>query len=397
MYTNTDKSANHDKPKLNDEKVLRQAKKTLEIFLPLEADGYYVTSETLYDILIGIAANRGTTESVCAELADAPDPETIRRYFREQFTVEQLPQLQWSVNAGLAANWPKKLRRSGPIEVAFDFHNRPYYGKQEQEEALWVRGEAKDGTTRFYRVATAYAILHGQRVTLAIRFVLPGDQTVEVVRELRQILLLRGLRIGALYLDKGFSGVPVLKYLRRCQQPSLIACPSRGKKGGTRALCQGRCSYRTEYAFNEGKENEFTAQLAVCRVFTTSRRTKRGKRRAEWLLFIMIALDWTPERCRQRYRKRFGVETSYRLGNKLLGWTTSPNPAYRFALIGLGFLLLNLWVHLCWLYTQVARRGRRAFATFLFCQVRFLNFLKHALERIYGTVNKIRAPAAPLL
>src|SRR5262252_10698552 len=110
-----------------------------------------------------------------------------------------------------------------------------------------------------------------------------------------------------------------------------------------------------------------------------------------------IALDWTPERCRQRYRKRFGVETSYRLGNKLLGWTTSPNAAYRFLLIGLGFLLLNLWVHLCWLYTQVAHRGRRAFAPSLFRQARFINFLKHALERIYGTVNKIRAPAAPLL
>jgi hypothetical protein len=394
MYTNNDKSTNNDKPKLNDEKVLRQAKKTLEIYLPLEADGYCATSETLYDILIGIAANRGTTESVCAELAGAPDPETIRRYFREQFTVEELPQLQRSINDGLAANWPKKLRRGGPIEVAFDFHDRPYYGKQKQEEALWVSGEAKDGTTRFYRVATAYAIHRSQRVTLAIRFVLPGDQTVEVVRELRQTLLLRALRIGVLYLDKGFSGVPVLKYLRRSKQPSLIACPIRGKKGGTRALCQGRCSYRTEYAFNEGKEDEFTTQLAVCRVFTTSRRAGRGKRRAEWLLFIMIALDWTPERCRQRYRKRFGVETSYRLGNKLLGWTTSPNAAYRFMLIGLGFLLLNLWVHLCWLYTQVARRGERAFARSLFCQVRFVNFLKHALERIYGTVNKITAPAA---
>lgn len=85
------------------------------------------------------------------------------------------------------------------------------------------------------------------------------------------------------------------------------------------------------------------------------------------------------------------------MGNKQLGWTTSPNPAYRFVLIGLGYLLLNLWVHLCWLYTQVARRGRRAFATFLFRQTRFLNFLKHALERIYGTVNEIRAPAAALL
>ena len=390
-------SNSDNKLKLNDEKVLGQAKKTLEIFMPLEADGYCVTSDTLYDILIGIAANRGTTESVCGELAGAPDPETIRRYFREQFTVEQLPELQRSINDGLATNWPKKLRRGGPVEVAFDFHDRPYYGKRKQEEALWVSGEAKDGTTRFYRVATAYAIVHGQRVTLAMRFVLPGDQAVEVVRDLRQMLLLRALRIGVLYLDKGFSGVPVLKYLRRCQQPSLIACPIRGKKGGSRALCRGRASYRTEYTFNEGKEDEFTAQMAVCRVFTTSRRTKRGKRRAEWLLFIMIALDWTPERCRQRYRKRFGVETSYRLGNKQLGWTTSPNPAYRFVLIGLGYLLLNLWVHLCWIYTQVARRGRRVLATFLFRQTRFLNFLRHALERIYGTVNRIRAPAAPLL
>lgn len=390
-------SKSNNKPKLNDEKVLRQARKTLEIFLPLEADGYCVTSDTLYDILIGITANRGTTESVCAELAGAPDPETIRRYFREQFRVEQLQDLQRSINDGLAANWPKKLRRGGPVEVAIDFHNRPYYGKQKQEEALWVSGEAKDGTTRFYQVATAYAIVHGQRVTLAIRFVLPGDQTVEVVGELRQMLLLRALRIGVLYLDKGFSGVPVLKYLRRSKQPSLIACPIRGKKGGSRALCRGRVSYRTEYTFNEGKEDEFTTQLAVCHVFTTSRRTKRRKRRAEWLLFIMIALDWTPERCRQRYRKRFGVETSYRLGNKQLGWTTSPNPAYRFVLIGLGFLLLNLWVHLCWIYTQVAHRGRRAFAQSLFRQTRFLNFLKHALERIYGTVNRIRAPAIPLL
>jgi len=136
MYTN------NDKPKLNDEKALFQAKKTLEIFLPLEADGYCVTTDTLYDILIGIAANRGTTESVCAELAGAPDPETIRCYFREQFRVEQLQDLQRSINDGLAAHWPKKLRLGGPVEVAIDFHDRPYYGKQDQKKALWMRGDS---------------------------------------------------------------------------------------------------------------------------------------------------------------------------------------------------------------------------------------------------------------
>src|SRR2546427_12976810 len=65
--SHVDKPTNNDKPKLNDGKVLGQAKKPLEIYLPLEADGYRVTSETLYDILIGTAANRGTTESVCIE------------------------------------------------------------------------------------------------------------------------------------------------------------------------------------------------------------------------------------------------------------------------------------------------------------------------------------------
>lgn len=297
----------------------------------------------------------------------------------------------------LAANWPKKLRRSGPIEVAIDFHDRPCYGQQEQEKGLWVRGEAKAGTTRFYRVATAYAIVHRRRVTLAIRFVLPKEQVMDVMAELRRTMRLRRLQIGCLYLDKGFASVAVYTYLRRCRQPALLACPICGKQGGMRALCQGRKSYRTEYKFNQEAAEAFTATLAVCRVFTTAKRTKRNKRRAEWLLFVMIELDWTPEKCRQRYRSRFGIETSYRLANKVLGWPTSPNPAYRFVLIGLGFLLLNLWVHLCWLYTQVARRGKRAFASNLFRQVRFINFLKHALERLYDIIDEITAPAAPLL
>jgi len=80
----------------------------------------------------------------------------------------------------------------------------------------------------------------------------------------------------------------------------------------------------------------------------------------------MIALDWTPERCRQRYRKRFGVETSYRLGNKQLGWTTSPNPAYRFALIGLGFLLLKrVGAFVLALYASGASRTARLCAIFV--------------------------------
>jgi len=66
----------NNKPKLDDEEVLRQAKETLAIHLPLEADGYCTTSEMLYDILLAVAAGKGTVESVCSELAGAPGVRT---------------------------------------------------------------------------------------------------------------------------------------------------------------------------------------------------------------------------------------------------------------------------------------------------------------------------------
>jgi putative transposase len=384
-------------PKLNDSEVLRLAQQTLETHFPLQADGYSCSSTTLYQVLIGVAANRSTIESVCADLAAAPDGETIRTYLNDQLRVEELPELQRRLNAALRANWPKAVRRSGPLEVAMDFHDRPYYGKAEQKDALWVRGEAKDGTTRFYRVATAYVIKRGQRVTLSVRFVLPEDEVVEVVADLLRQVRQCGLRLSCLYLDKGFASVAVFDYLQRQQQPALIACPIRGKQRGTRALCKGSKSYCTTHSFTSSSGEQFTAQVAVCRVFTTRRRTGRHPRRAQWLLFVQIHLTWGPERCRQRYRRRFGIETSYRLATKALGWTTSTNAAYRFVLMGLGFVLLNLWVHLCWLYTQVARRGGRLLAKEIFRQQRFIKFLIRALERLYGCVTTITAPSVPLL
>jgi putative transposase len=115
------------------------------------------------------------------------------------------------------------------------------------------------------------------------------------------------------------------------------------------------------------------------------------------LIFILVQLDLTPEQARERYRRRFGVETSYRCAGQMRGWTTSPNPAYRFVLIGLSFLLLNCWVLLRWLFTQVPRRGRRRLEAQLFPLWRFAKFLIRALERHYGCVNEIAAPAVPRL
>ncbi len=388
------KPVSHDTLKLTDQKVLEQARAVLKNHLPLEAEGYVCTTDDLYDALLGVAANRGTLQAVCSDWLEIAEPETVRGYLNEQLRVEDLPALERKLNAALAAQTPKRVFRR-PQDVAIDFHDRPYFGKQPQETGLWVRGQAKDGTTRFYRIATAYVMLNGLRVTQALRFVRPEDETLTVLQDLLQRLHLRAIRIACLFLDKGFNGIAILRYLTQQAQPALIACTIRGKHGGTRALCVGTKSYRTTHTFESAAAGAFTTTLAVCRAFTTAKRTKRMKRRVEWLIYILIHLDLSPRQARRSYRRRFGIESSYRCAGQVRGWTTSPNAAYRFVLIALSFILLNVWLGLRWLYTQMPRRGGRWLDTKRFQLTRFAKFLRRALEQQYRAVSDITAVVAP--
>jgi putative transposase len=386
----------NDTLKLTDQQVLEYARAGLQEHLTLTAEGYKCTTEDLLDVLLGVGVKGGTIEATCADLVGTPDPETIRQYLNEQLTVETLPELEQNLNAALAAQIPRRVYRRA-CDIAIDFHDRPYYGRSSQEEGLWVRGKAKNGTTRFYRVATAYVILAGLRVTLAVGFFLPGNDTVTILGILLHRVKTLNIQVNRLFLDKGFASIDVMDYLTQNALSALIACPIRGRTGGTRALCTGNKSYLTTHTFKSQNSGSFTADLAVCRVFTTAKRTGRMRRRADWMVFILINLELSPRQARRTYRRRFGIETSYRCAGQVRGWTTSRNPVYRFLLIGLSFFLLNVCLCLRWLFTQVPRRGRRWLDVKRFELTRFANFIVRALERQYGYVDHITAPAAPRL
>ena len=125
----------NDTLNLTDQKVLTYAQDCLREHLPLQAQGYKCTTDDLLKVLLGVAAQRGTLESVCADLVGTPDPETIRTYFNEQLRVEDLPQLEAALNAALAGEIPPRVWRE-PREVAMDFHDRSYYGKTPQADGL---------------------------------------------------------------------------------------------------------------------------------------------------------------------------------------------------------------------------------------------------------------------
>ena len=376
--------------KLTERDVLEQATERLQTHLPFKADSYVCNQAQLIRLLLGVAATKNTLEAVCAELETSPCAATIRSYVNEQLTVEELPQLERAMNEALAhALAPPLFVRQR--EVAVDYHDQAYYGKTEQTAGLWVRAEAKNGTTGVYRVATAYVILKGLRFTLALKFVRPEDDHQSVLKFLLKRLKALQIKARTLYLDRGFAGVRVIKFLNRVKQRAIIACPIRGKTGGVRALCVGQQSYVTEHTFANPKHGTAKTAVAICRAFTTAKRTGRKKKEAQWLVYILIGCQMSPKQIRKKYRLRFGIETSYRCARCVRGWTTANNAAYRFLLIALSFFLLNVWIELRWLWARRPRKGRSLLCEAHFRLRRFAKFIACALETLYGRVSHIES------
>jgi hypothetical protein len=382
-------------PKLNDQMVLNDTCAVLEDSLPLKADGYICTGHDLWQVLLGVSAEQTTVEDWCANHEEAPTGATVRGYLKDQLTVDALPGVERRLNEALGALIPARVFRAAR-ETAVDYHDQAYYGKTPQAEGRWIRAAAQDGTTRFYRIATACVLWQGLRVTLAVHFVQPDDDTVDVLAALLKRLNALHYRVKRLYLDRGFDGVRVARYLTEQHLPAVIACTIRGKQGGTRALCVGRASYATTYTFNPNKPEAFLAHLAVCRTRTTARRTGRAKRRPAWMLFILVGCALPLRQVRQAYRRRFGIESSYRCARRTRGKTTSPNPALRFLLLALSFVILNLWVQVRWRYAQRPARGHRRvlYAHLRLSRVR--SMLIHALDQRYHRVTTLEALAVPI-
>ena len=224
----------HSTSQLSHLDVLRHAEQRLAQHLKLKAGGYRCSTTQLLHLLLGLAASRDTLESVCSHLQDCPSPAAFRRYINEHLQAAELPALETDLNGTLAAAVPTCLPQ-GEVDLAIDYHDQAYYGKTEQRDGLWVRAAAKAGTTRVYRVATAYVLLGDRRFTLAVKFVTAKASHCEVLDFLLKRVKRLRIKVSCLYLDRGFATVEVVKLLRRRRLKAILASPLRGKRGGLKA------------------------------------------------------------------------------------------------------------------------------------------------------------------
>lgn len=381
-------------PTLSMEDARQQVSKLLTDHLQLKVEGYAADTQTVCDVLVKASVEGKAIEGTCNDLVDSPTGHTVRTHLNDQLKPAELVDIEKQINAALTADVPDRVWKKRR-DMVIDLHDEPFYGKSAELMPYACRGEAQKGTTYFYRVASLYVIFRDVPVTLAVTFVLPQDSQVAILKRLLAHVRRLGLSRRCLLLDKGFCNIPTITYLQQARIPAVIACPIRGKKKGTRALCTGRKSYLTTHQFKSAPHGCRRAAVAVVRCFSTSRR-RQVRKKARWLIYVVVNLSLQPDQVHTCYRRRFAIETSYRTMRDVHATTASRNAAVRFFLIALGFVLVNVWITLRWRLCQIPHQGGRLIDRKRLELQRLAHFLVRAIEQVYGAVTVICATAQPI-
>lgn len=347
----------------------------MQRYLPLEFEHTHIAPDEAWQILAYASVTRQTVEAACAALPGAPSGNRLREVLLP--ALPTLPELQCQLNRVLRQQLhPSLFKKKRPFQFAIDLTLIPYHGQVQTEADEVMRGEAKSGTTHFHGYATLSIVHDKRRYTLLLIFVRLGQTMAEVVRQLLDRLKRLDFKVRRLYLDAGFCSVAVLKTLRRRKLPFLLPIPLRGKSGGVRILFTRPKSYVGYYTLHSPTEGAWTVKAVALRRYLKGRYQKHG---VQWFAYALSGLPrHTPlAQVFEWYRRRFGIETSYRQMNHLRARTTSRNPVWRLLLVGLAFILVNLYITL-----------RRAFVVSTSSAYNWATHLPVSLERMATAVRQ---------
>jgi putative transposase len=372
---------------IRSEQVLNAFVEVVRKNLPLEMKNTRITAEDIIYVLAYANLHRMSIESACLELQDAPSGNRLR-----EVLVEALPDrtgMQRMLNSMFRQQLhPSVWTYKRDFNIAIDLTLIPYHGQPYEDKKEIVRSLPKSGTTHFHGYATVSIVRDDRRYVVALRFIEYGEEMAEIVRWLIKRLKSLKFRIRRVFLDKGFCSKLVFKVLGQHKLSYVVPIPVRGKSGGVRSLFQGK-SRATTYTFNSPKHGRYTVQAVVVKRYSKGR---YGRHKSKWFAYAVAGLSAgiLPAQVFELYRQRFGIESSYRQMNQVRARTSTRNPVIRLLLVGLAFVLFNLYISLRQNLSSALKHPFQLPKHFWLSLRRLALLLSRAIERLWGLTEIIQ-------
>ena len=120
------------------------------------------------------------------------------------------------------------------------------------------------------------------------------------------------------------------------------------------------------------KNGKREVSISVCVGYRRHRNRKDRKQVRQKLLFAAWRVKGSPTEIRERYRQRFGIETSFRQMRQARIYTCTRSPRLRLFFLALALILRNIWV---WIHQTVLADGRGDYLTVRLERLRFKRML----------------------
>lgn len=327
--------------------ALRQA-------LPWKRYGQKVTVGRILDILLLVATLRSSLSAVVRRFRFGFSHETARQALLAN--LPDLQRLQQGLLDALYAFGSRRLRKQC-WDIAIDQHYCPFYGKRDTVGI--VGGQKKHGSEHHYAYATAVIVHRRHRYTVGLMALDGNFKPHEIVASLLAQVQQRGLRVRGVALDSGFDSGETLLLLQKQRLAYVVPLRRKGRGNNRRNACFALpVGTITEVEWRTEKSRQQVRTQAVV-----------SQRRGEKAVKVFAFGGWDAgsalgrvRQAKRCYRRRFGIETSYRQMNESKGRTTKKDVVYRLLLLGLALLLRQVWVYLTW---QLARARRACLGEWL--------------------------------
>lgn len=304
-------------------------------------------------VIVHACSQMISIEQAAKRFKNAPKAPAMRFHLRNKLDIVRIEKAANKILQELA----RPILSGRCLEFAMDITCIPYHGKPKKDDAEVVRSKAKDGTTHFHAYATLYVIVLGKRFTLALLYIKKGTSNLEIVGYFIDVIQSLNITIKKLYLDKGFCEVEVINYLKRRDKDAIIALPLKGKT--IKANLKGRKSKIISYTMKSSKTKETaTFDLALVCKYSKKKYNRRG---VKYFAYALIGTTpKKPGKVFEEYRKRFGIETSYRIMNRSRARTSSRSPELRLLYVAISLIIQNAWVYFNWSYMRERKQGVRS-------------------------------------
>ena len=306
----------------------------------------YNLQDTLNVLLHAATSSTNSLESASNDLKSKnpdkkiPSADTISNYINTN-TIEYILSAFREINSSIL----KMLNIYGTTQdIAIDFHDIPYYG---DKNTPGVRGiKPKNGTSWGYSFCTL-DIIGSTKLTLDIIDVngLAKNYTI-LIESLLERIAEMDVQIGTLFIDREFFNSMVISPLHSLKVDYVIAAKSNKKikrKLAVHTKTFGHTSTVMKYHFGKNGP-EFNLVAKVNKNYDPNAKAENGN--TEYHLFAtnknVTSVSELIELVPKEYRKRWNIETGYRVKNAFKIRTCSKSPIVRSLFFTLQCVLYNV-------------------------------------------------------